>query len=58
MKSLRRFFNLVKGLTRELSDEAAYRRYLLVNGRAPSPREWRTFTDQRYAQKYQNAKCC
>jgi hypothetical protein len=58
MNSLIRFFQLLKGLTQELSDEAAYRRYLLAKGRPHSAQEWRAFTDQRYARKYQNAKCC
>jgi hypothetical protein len=40
----------------ELSDQNAYRRYL--QGRTPSPEEWRRFSDLRYKRKYQNAKCC
>jgi hypothetical protein len=58
MKQFARFLQLLKGLTRELSDEAAYRRHLDATGREHSPREWRSFTDQRYRRKYQNAKCC
>ncbi|HXK05531.1 MAG TPA: hypothetical protein VMS37_24210 [Verrucomicrobiae bacterium] len=43
-------------LLRELADEAAYRRYL--EGREPSPEEWRRFSDQRFRAKYARAKCC
>ncbi len=46
------------GLARELSDEAAYRRYLEQNRREASPEAWRTFIDHRHRRKYQNAKCC
>lgn len=45
-------------LARELSDEAAYRRYLSAAGRQPSREEWREFSDRRHRRKYQNAKCC
>jgi hypothetical protein len=46
------------GLMRELSDEAAYKRYLEQNRRAPSREAWRMFIDRRHRRKYQNAKCC
>ena len=55
---MKRFLHLCKALMRELSDEAAYRRYLAAAGREPSPEAWRAFSDQRYRRKYQNAKCC
>lgn len=58
MKLLTRIAHFIKDLTRELSDEAAYRRFLLAARRQHSPQAWRAFTDQRYRRKYQNAKCC
>lgn len=45
-------------LARELSDEAAYRRYLQFNRVEASPQAWRSFIDRRHRRKYQNAKCC
>ena len=58
MKRITRLVQLCKAIARELSDEAAYRRYLAAAGREPSPEAWRAFSDQRYRRKYQNAKCC
>lgn len=58
MRKLARLWDLFRGLTRELSDEAAYGRYLRATGRTHSPQEWRHFTDRRYGRKYRNAKCC
>jgi hypothetical protein len=46
------------GLARELSDEAAYQRYLERNHCHASADAWRTFIDRRHRRKYQNAKCC
>ena len=53
-----KFFRLVKGILRELSDEAAYSRHLRATGRAHSSAEWRLFTEGRYRRKFQSAKCC
>lgn len=58
MKLLRKIFDLVRGLARELSDENAYRRHLQVTGHVHSAAEWRAFSDRRHRRKYQNAKCC
>jgi hypothetical protein len=58
MRPLVRLMRLIRDLTHELSDEAAYARYLAATGRLHSGEEWRTFTDRHYRRKYQNAKCC
>ena len=43
---------------RELSDESAYARHLVVTGRSHSRAEWQSFSDVRLRKKYQNGKCC
>lgn len=58
MRLLRRIFDVVRGLARELSDESGYERYLRVSGRARSREAWKAFSDRRHRRKYQNAKCC
>jgi hypothetical protein len=58
MKVIMQVLQFCKALVWELSDEAAYRRFLAAAGREPSQDAWRAFTDQRYRRKYQNAKCC
>ena len=45
-------------LFRELSDEAAYKRYLCIRGTEHSGAEWRRFSEQRHREKYSRAKCC
>jgi hypothetical protein len=55
---MRRFWRLLVGLLRELSDENAYQRHLAAHGCAASPAEWRRFTDERLRAKYARAKCC
>lgn len=53
-----RFFEIVMGLLRELSDESAYRRHLAAHGTVHSADEWRRFSDERMRAKYMRAKCC
>ncbi len=55
---MRRFFQGVMALLRELSDETAYKRHLQAHGREHSPEEWRRFADERLRGKYSRAKCC
>jgi len=55
---MRRFFRLLVGLLRELSDENAYARHLAAEGREASPAEWRRFSEERMREKYARAKCC
>lgn len=58
MTFCRRLFELVADLLRELSDENAYRRFLVLRSAQPSREEWRLFTEQRHAARYRRAKCC
>lgn len=53
-----KFFRLLLGLLRELSDESAYRRHLAAHGRVHSRGEWRKFSDQRLMARYIRPKCC
>ena len=53
-----RALRFVLDLLRELADENAYRRHLAAHGRAPSPEEWRRFSDERLGARYSRAKCC
>lgn len=55
---MRRFFQIILGILRELADENAYRRHLTVHGRDHSADEWRRFNDAHMRAKYQRAKCC
>ncbi len=58
MKKLGRFFELVVGLLRELSDESAYARHLRAHGRIHSGQEWRRFCEERLGARYRRPKCC
>jgi hypothetical protein len=58
MKPIRTFWKLAVGLLRELADENAYRRHLLVHGRVHSAGEWRRSSDEHLKAKYLRAKCC
>jgi hypothetical protein len=55
---MRRIFQLLRDLLRELSDENAYDRHLAAHGRTHSAAEWRRFSDERLRAKYMRAKCC
>jgi hypothetical protein len=55
---LARIGRMILALARELSDETAYARHLSVTGHKHSAAEWRSFSDLKHRQKYQNAKCC
>lgn len=58
MKIARQFLAFVRGLARELSDEAAYQRYLKHAAVPHSAAEWRKFSDARFGRKYKQGKCC
>ena len=58
MAALRNLWSILSGLFRELSDQAAYERYLQLHGREHSGEEWRRFADHRFRAKYTRAKCC
>jgi hypothetical protein len=53
-----RFFRFLLHLLRELADENAYQRHLRAHRLAPSPEEWRRFSDERLRAKYARSKCC
>ena len=55
---MKRFFQGVLALLREIGDENAYQRHLQAHGVAHSPDEWRRFADERFRGKYSRAKCC
>jgi hypothetical protein len=55
---MRRFWAILVGLLRELSDESAYERHLLAHRRVHSREEWKQFSDHRLRAKYARAKCC
>jgi uncharacterized short protein YbdD (DUF466 family) len=55
---IRSIWRVLVGLMRELADENAYARHLLVHGETASPDAWRRFHEHRLKAKYQNAKCC
>jgi hypothetical protein len=58
MSIFSKFLAFVRGLAKELSDEAAYQRHLAQSAVPPSPQEWRKFSDARFSRKYKNGKCC
>lgn len=58
MNAFKRMVETVWKLLRELSDEAAYERFLRERGVPPSPQEWRHFCRHRLNAKYQRPKCC
>ena len=55
---MRKVWEIVKGILRELSDESAYARHLAAEGVSHSGKEWRRFSERRMKRKYSNAKCC
>jgi hypothetical protein len=55
---MRAFWKAVLALLREIGDENAYARHLREHGSVHSAEEWRRFSDERLARKYQRAKCC
>ncbi|MCL6546439.1 MAG: hypothetical protein K6T61_14535 [Bryobacteraceae bacterium] len=58
MKAFREALRGIWKLLRELSDEAAYERFLRQRGQSPSPEQWRHFCRHQLAAKYQRPKCC
>ncbi|MGI8741822.1 MAG: hypothetical protein ACR2NN_04485 [Bryobacteraceae bacterium] len=55
---MRSFWRGVVSLLKELSDENAYQRHLIVHHRSHSPEEWRVFLDERLRKKFSQGKCC
>jgi hypothetical protein len=55
---IRRWFDLLRDLLRELSDEAPYQRHLMSHSVAHSPEEWRRFCDEKWGAKAKRSRCC
>lgn len=55
---MKRLWQIIAGILSELSDEAAYQRYLAHHQANHSAAEWRKFHQQRLIEKYARAKCC
>lgn len=55
---MRRFFEILRGILDELTDQSAYRRHLAAHGVTDSPEEWRRFSDERWKAKSTRARCC
>lgn len=55
---MKRFFQGILALLREIGDENAYERHLRAHNCRHSPEEWRRFADERMRRKYTRAKCC
>lgn len=55
---MRRFFNILMGILRELADENAYQRHLAAHGREHSGEEWRRFSEERLNARFTRPKCC
>lgn len=55
---MKRFFQLLLGLLREIGDENAYHRHLAIHGLQHSGAEWRKFCDERWLAASKRAKCC
>ncbi len=55
---MKRFLSILRGLLDELSDQTAYKRYLVAHGVAHSPDEWRAFQDEHWLAKSRRGRCC
>lgn len=55
---MKRFWSIIIGILREISDESAYERHLRAHGRTHSGEEWRRFCDNRSHQLAKRPKCC
>jgi hypothetical protein len=58
MRRIRAVGRILKGILLELSDQRAYQRHLARHGATHSGREWRRFTERRFAAKYSRPRCC
>ena len=55
---MKEFIHFLAKFFRELSDEAAYKRYLELRGVVPSRAEWQRFSEQKLRNRYSQSKCC
>jgi len=58
MKTILAVARIIQGILLELSDQNAYARHLALHGATHSGREWRRFTERRFAAKYSRPRCC
>jgi hypothetical protein len=49
---------LLRGIVDELTDQSAYRRFLLAHGVEHSPTAWREFQDEHWQAKSRRGRCC
>ena len=55
---MKTFWEILKGLVRELTDQNAYQRHLAAHGVPHSPEEWRRFCDHKWEAGAKRPKCC
>jgi hypothetical protein len=55
---MRKLFEILRGIVAELSDQNAYRRYLVAHGVTHSPDAWRAFQDEHWRAKSRRGRCC
>jgi len=55
---MRRLLEILRGILAELSDQNAYRRYLVAHGVTDSPTAWRAFQDEHWLAKSRRGRCC
>ena len=55
---MKKFFEILRGILDEITDQSAYRRHLAAHNAVDSPTEWRKFSDERYRGKATRARCC
>ena len=55
---LRRLWQNLRAIVRELSDENAYARHLAQHGCTHSAAEYRRFQAEHFDRKYKRARCC
>lgn len=55
---MRRAARLLLAILREIGDESAYHRYLMLHKIPASGAAWRRFSDGRHKARYARARCC
>ncbi len=55
---MRRAARLLLAILREIGDENAYQRYLMLHQIPASGAAWRQFSEERLRMRYARARCC
>ncbi len=55
---MKRLLTILRGILDELSDQSAYRRFLVAHGVQHSPTAWREFQDEHWQAKSRRGRCC